>query len=86
MNKLAASNRFFVPNAEEFFTNVLSVFNQCTVCLETGGNGDQAELLVRRMEQYEETLRVMYQRIIETRPHQQALANDMEQLMARQVI
>ena len=41
--------------------NVLSVFNQCTVCLETGGDGDQAELLVQRMEQYEETLRVIYQ-------------------------
>ena len=36
----------------------------------------------------EETLRVMYQRITETRPHQQALANDLEQLMnaIRQVL
>ena len=58
---MAASNWFFIPNAEEFFMNVLSVFNQCTVCLETGGDGDQAELLVQRIEQYEETLRVIYQ-------------------------
>ena len=32
-------------------------------------DGDQAELLARRMEQYEQTLRVMYQRITESRSH-----------------
>lgn len=85
---MAASNRFFIPNVEEFFTSVLSVFNQCTICLEMGGDGDEAELLARRMEQYEATLRVMYQRITENRPDQQDLAYDLEQLMAaiRQIL
>ena len=34
---------------------------------------DQAEFLSRRLEQYEETLRIMYQRLTETRPGQEAL-------------
>ena len=44
-------------------------------------DGDQAELLDRRMEQYEQTLRVMYQRITESRSHQHALGFNYEQLM-----
>ena len=32
-------------------------------------DGDQAELLARRMEQYEQTLRVMYQRITASHSH-----------------
>ena len=44
-------------------------------------DGDQAELLARRMEQYEQTLRVMYQRITESRSHQHALGFNYEQLM-----
>ena len=42
---------------------------------------DQAELLSRRLEQYEETLRVMYQRITESRPDQGALRCDTEQIL-----
>ena len=42
---------------------------------------DQAELLSRRLEQYEETLRVIYQRITESRPDQGALRCDIEQLL-----
>ena len=44
-------------------------------------DGDQAELLARRMEQYEQTLRVMYQRITESRSHLHALGFNYEQLM-----
>ena len=44
-------------------------------------DGDQAELLARRMEQYEQTLRVMYQRITESRSHRHALGFNYEQLM-----
>ena len=44
-------------------------------------DGDQAELLSRRLEQYEETLRVMYQGITESRPDQGALRCNIEQLL-----
>ena len=44
-------------------------------------DGDQAELLARRMEQYEQTLRVMYQRITESLSHRHALGFNYEQLM-----
>ena len=37
-----------------------------------------AELLSRRLEQYEETIRVMYQRITESRPDQGVLRCDIE--------
>ena len=78
-NNMAADN-FFIPNAEEFFASILSIFSQCTACLDVR-EGDQAELLSRRLEQYEETLRVMYQRITESRPDQGALRCDIEQLL-----
>ena len=51
-----AADNFFIPNAEEFFASILSIFSQCTACLDVR-DGDQAELLSRRLEQYEETLR-----------------------------
>jgi len=44
-------------------------------------DGDQAELLARMMEQYEQTLRVMYQRITEPRSHLHTLGFNYEQLM-----
>ena len=75
-----AADNFFIPNAEEFFASILSIFSQCTACLDVR-DGDQAELLSRRLEQYEETLRVMYQRITESRPDQGALRCDIEQLL-----
>ena len=75
-----AADNFFIPNAEEFFAGILSIFRQCTECLGVG-DGDQAELLSRRLEQYEETLRVMYQRITESRPDQGALRCDIERLL-----
>ena len=59
-----AADNFFIPNAEEFFASILSIISQCTACLDVR-DGDQAELLSRRLEQYEETLRVVYQRITE---------------------
>ena len=68
---------FFIPNAEEFFASILSIFSQCTACLDVR-DGDQAELLSRRLEQYEETSCVMYQRITESRPDEGALRCDIE--------
>ena len=67
-----AADNFFIPNAEEFFASILSIFSQCTACLDVR-DGD--------LEQYEETLRVMYQRITESRPDQGALRCDIEQLL-----
>ena len=75
-----AVDNFFIPNAEEFFASILSIFSQYTACLGVR-DGDQVELLSRRLEQYEETLRVMYQRITKSRPDQGALRCDIEQLL-----
>ena len=47
------------------------LLNKSNACLELR-DGDQAEFLSRRLEQYEETLHVMYQRLTETRHHQEA--------------
>ena len=77
---MAAAMNFFIPNVEEFFETILSLFNQSNAYLESR-DGDQAEFLSRRLEQYEQTLRVMYQRPTETCPGQEAIRNDVEQLM-----
>ena len=42
----------FLHNVEEFFETIFSLFNQSNACLELR-NGDQAEFLSRRLEQYE---------------------------------
>ena len=39
-----ASGNFFIPNAEEFFASILSIFSECTACLDVR-DGDQVELL-----------------------------------------
>ena len=39
-----AADNFFFPNAEEFFASVLTIFSQCTACLDVH-DGDQVELL-----------------------------------------
>ena len=75
-----AADNFFIPNAEEFRTSILSIFSQCTACQDVR-NGDQAELLSRRLEQQEETIPVVHQRITESRPDQGALRCDIEQLL-----
>ena len=49
-----AADNFFIPNAEEFSAIILSIFSQCTAWLDVR-DGDQAELLSRRLKQYEET-------------------------------
>ena len=81
----ATRNRFFIPYVREFFGNILLVIRQCNTCLEENNDGDQAELLARRVEQY---LRVMHQRITESRPDLYPLHFDLEQLMVsiRQIL
>ena len=39
-----AADNFFIPNAEEFFATILSIFSQCTACLDVH-DGDLVELL-----------------------------------------
>ena len=46
-------------NVEEFFETILSLFNLSNASLELR-DGDQAEFLSRRLEQYGKTLRIMY--------------------------
>ena len=69
-----------IHNVEEFFETILSLFNQSDACLELR-DGDQAEFLSRRLEQYDLTLRVMYQCLTETCHRQEAIRHDVEQLM-----
>ena len=71
---------WFLHNVEECFETILSWFNQSNGCLELR-DGDQAEFLSRRLEQYEQTLCVLYQRLTETCPRQDAIRHDVEQIM-----
>ena len=81
---MAAAMNFFIPNVEKFFQTILPLFNQSNACLELR-DGDQAEFLSRRLEQYEQTLRVMYQRLLNgnmfSAPRQEAIRHDVQQLM-----
>ena len=43
---MAAATIFFILSVEEFFESTLSVFGQCTACLELH-DGNKAELLSR---------------------------------------
>lgn len=53
---------------------------QRTACLDLR-DGLPPKFLSRRTEQYENTLRVLYPRVTKTRPDQEPLRNDIEQLM-----
>ena len=78
---VAAAMNFFIPNVEEFFETILSLFNQSNACLELLLDGEQAEFLSRRLEQSEQTLRFVYQRLTETCPRQETIRHDVEQLI-----
>ena len=56
-----ASNRFYIPNANEFFEGLLSLLHQCGDCLNENTDGGHAEFLARRLEEDQRTLQVMYQ-------------------------
>ena len=60
------------PTWRNVFKLFLSLFNQSNACLELR-DGDQAEFLSRRLEQCEQTLRVLHQRLTETCPRQDAI-------------
>ena len=59
-NMAVTRNRFFIHSAEESFQSISSLLHQCTACLEAHDN-DQAEVLLQKVERYEETLHVMDQ-------------------------
>ena len=61
----------------------MSLFKQSNACLELR-DGDQAEFLSRRLEQYEQTLRAMYQCLTETCPRQEEIRHEVEQFMNAQ--
>ena len=42
---MAAATTFFVSNEEEFFLNILSVFHQCTACVDLL-DGEEAEFFL----------------------------------------
>ena len=75
-----ASNRFYIPNANEFFEGLLSLLHQCGGCLNENTDGEHAEFLARRLEEYQRTLRVMYGRVTEAVQANQ-LTQDLELLM-----
>ena len=64
-----ASNRFYIPNVNEFFEGLISLLQQRGDCVnentDAGGGGD-AEFLARRLEEYKRTLRVMHGRVTES--------------------
>ena len=70
---MAAAMNFFI--VEEFY--FLFVQPKQRMFLR---DGDQAEFLSRRLEQYEQTLQVMYQCLTETCPRQEAIRHEVEQL------
>ena len=62
-----ASNRFYIPNADEFFeARLLSLLQQCRDCFHENSDGGHAEFLTRRLEEYQRTLRVIYGRVRES--------------------
>ena len=76
-----ASNRFNIPNADEFFeATLLSLLQQYRDCLHENSGGGDAEFLARRLEEYQRTLRVTYGRVRESDQENQP-TQDLERLM-----
>ena len=76
-----AAARFFIPNVQEFFNDLLRLLQQCHHCLQENVDGGTAEFLGRRLEEYQRTLRVMYGRVRESRQYSARLIQDIEQLL-----
>ena len=78
-----ASDRFYIPNASEFFEGLLSLLQHCGDCVKENTDGGHAEFLARRQEEYQRTLCdlwVMYGRVTESAQENQ-LTQDLELLM-----
>ena len=75
-----ASDRFYIPNASEFFEGLLSL---CGDCLKENTDGRHAEFLAKRQEEYQRTLCdlwVIYGRVTKS-AHENQLTQDLELLM-----
>ena len=75
-----AFNRFYIPNANEFFEGLLSLMQQSGCCVNVNTDGGHEEYLARRLEEYQRTLQVMYGRVTESAQENQ-LTQDLELLM-----
>ena len=59
-----ASNRFYIPNVNEFFEGLISLLQQRGDCVNKNTDAGDAEFLARHLgEEYKRTLRVMYGRV-----------------------
>ncbi len=72
-----AVSRFFIPNIEEYFNDLLQVFNQC----QDVNNEGVAEYLCRRLEEYQRTLFNICSRMRDYRPYSVQLIQDIERLL-----
>ncbi|CAB4001376.1 Hypothetical predicted protein [Paramuricea clavata] len=78
---MAARNRLYIPNLEEFFNDFFQLIQQCSNCIQENSNGRLAEFLGRRLEEYQRSLRVMYGRLRDFRNNTPDLLNDFEQIL-----
>ena len=61
-----ASNRFNIPNVNEFFEGLIALLQRCGDCVNENTDGGHEEFVARRLEEYQRTLRVMYGRVTES--------------------
>ena len=69
-----------MQNDKFFEARLLSLLQQCRDCLQENSDGGHAELLARRLEEYQRTLRVIYGRVRKSDQENQ-LTQDLERLM-----
>ena len=50
-----AADRFYIPNASEFFEGLLSLLQHCGDCVKENTDGGHAEFLARRQNEYKRT-------------------------------
>ena len=73
-----ASNRFNIPNVNEFFEGLIALLQHCGDCVNENTDGGHEEFVARRLEEYQRTLRVMYgSRLLQ----QNQLTQDLELLI-----
>ena len=77
-----AFNRFYIPNANEFFEGLLSLLQQCGYCVNVNTDEGHEEFLARRLGgiSTQRILQVMYGRVTESAQENQ-LTQDLELLM-----
>ena len=66
---LDTPDRFYIPNASEFFEGLISLLQHCRDRVKENTDGGHAEFLARRQEEYQRTLCdlwVMYGRVTES--------------------